>query len=213
PQQQVVQGIVGVLYVNWIKTGHFMGAFDGTAGNNKSGDVSTSYVADGTWHHVASTNDGSKTRVFVDGNFESSYDEPLLTGVRDIQIGGGGWYFTGSMDDIRIYNYALQSTEIKAIHNGAKTSVIEDVTSGGSLNIYPNPANSSKQFNVEIPAAINNGSMTITTLPGRQVYTKSLKDLPKSSILPVDLKHFSSGIYMMNIISEKGISHAKFVIQ
>ncbi|MGZ5283337.1 MAG: hypothetical protein ACXWEY_13765, partial [Bacteroidia bacterium] len=52
PQQQVVQGAVGVLYVNWIKTGHFMAAFDGTAGNNSSTDISATYVADTTWHLI-----------------------------------------------------------------------------------------------------------------------------------------------------------------
>lgn len=120
PQQQVVQGAVGVLYVNWIKTGHFMAAFDGSAGDNNSTDISVTYVADTTWHLITASNDGTYTKLYVDGVLEATYYENLSTGTSDLQIGGGSWYFTGKMDDIRIYSRALSSTEITALYDSEK---------------------------------------------------------------------------------------------
>jgi hypothetical protein len=72
-------------------------------------------VSTDTWYHFAVTYDGDKTRIYLDGSRELELDDarnkgditpsnnPLRIGNR---ISGGGSYFQGQMDDIRISNSA-----------------------------------------------------------------------------------------------------------
>ncbi len=47
---------------------------DGSTGNgDNSANESVTAVNDGIWHHVAATNDGSSTRLYIDGVLEATY--------------------------------------------------------------------------------------------------------------------------------------------
>ncbi|MBL7154153.1 MAG: lamin tail domain-containing protein [Phycisphaerae bacterium] len=67
------------------------------------------------WHHLAGTNDGSTIRFFVDGREKASASSTGLTGTDyDLYIGhdySSFAYFSGVIDDIRIYNRALSDYE------------------------------------------------------------------------------------------------------
>jgi hypothetical protein len=95
----------------------------------------------GDWMHVAATYDGTALKLYVDGNEEESletgslpYDstEKLYIG-GDPGCGGRSWY-TGLLDDVRIYNRALTEAEIDALVRGATAVSLSDklaVTWGG----------------------------------------------------------------------------------
>ena len=87
----------------------------------------TVVVADGKWHHAVATYDPSDISgsfnlidMYVDGNFCSQsgtiggVSGSILTGTT-LQIGARqAWYFfTGSMDEVAVYNRALNADEIK----------------------------------------------------------------------------------------------------
>ncbi|UCE47167.1 MAG: CotH kinase family protein, partial [Phycisphaerales bacterium] len=63
------------------------------------------------WHHVAGTNDGSKLRLYVDGLEKASASSVGLTGVNyNAYIGceiTSPLYYEGLIDDVRIYDEAL----------------------------------------------------------------------------------------------------------
>jgi len=63
------------------------------------------------WHHIAGTYDGSNLRIYVDGVLKNtSEDLSGETGVHtDTYI---GWNFDGKIDDVRVYNWALDLFEI-----------------------------------------------------------------------------------------------------
>ena len=77
----------------------------------------------GTWGHFVVTYDGAKVRIYRNGVFEGSQDS---TGTANFSngfligqwTGSTGYQFNGQIDDIRIYNYALTSEQIKTIYNG-----------------------------------------------------------------------------------------------
>lgn len=83
---------------------------------------STTPVIDSLWHHIACTYDGSNLRIYVDGkeqgispySYGTSYipNEPLYIG-RDPY---GSRYFTGELDDIRIYNRSLSAEEVQTLY-------------------------------------------------------------------------------------------------
>jgi glucose/arabinose dehydrogenase len=72
-----------------------------------------------TWSHLAATYDGSRMRLYLNGSEVSSRNEsrPIRTSNQPLTIGGDfdyGQYFDGMIDEVRIYNRALNVTEIQS---------------------------------------------------------------------------------------------------
>ena len=72
-----------------------------------------------TWTHLAATYDGTTLRFFVNGVQVASnaIAGPLLTSTGVLRMGGNsiwGEFFTGRIDEVRLYNRALSVAEIQA---------------------------------------------------------------------------------------------------
>ncbi len=80
---------------------------------------------DNQWHQGVTTFDGTYVRFYLDGRLVGTSDA-VSAGVtthftENNKVGsylGFSSYFTGQIDDVRIYNYALTVTQIKDIYNG-----------------------------------------------------------------------------------------------
>jgi hypothetical protein len=82
----------------------------------------------GTWHHVVGVFDveNNQTLLYVDRSVENSNAITAIEGsmfnTSNLMIGSsdeaGLYPFNGSVDDVRIYNYALTSAQIEDIYNG-----------------------------------------------------------------------------------------------
>ena len=78
-------------------------------------------VADGQWHHAAGVYDGSKICVYVDGIVDTCKDASgsFNSSTYNVWIGAnpqtpaGAW--NGQIDDVRVYNCALQPGEIAVL--------------------------------------------------------------------------------------------------
>jgi len=86
-----------------------------TAGN--TGDnITSAGTLDGAWHHVAVTFLGTTTKIYIDGIDRAlDYDtveDINISSLLNIGHEAGGFLFTGSLDDVRIYNRALTATDI-----------------------------------------------------------------------------------------------------
>lgn len=71
----------------------------------------------GEWHHLAGTYDGQNQRLYVDGTLVATKAQSgaIKTSTGALRIGGNsiwGEFFQGYIDEVRIYNRALTSTEI-----------------------------------------------------------------------------------------------------
>lgn len=77
----------------------------------------TKKTNDNIWHFVAITGDSNSVRLYVDGK---NTPDITISGDADAYSGqmligrctGGSWYFSGLLDDIRIYQRALTAKEI-----------------------------------------------------------------------------------------------------
>ena len=74
------------------------------------------------WTHVAGTYDGSTMRIYINGVEAANRAQagPILTSTYDLGIGGNslnGQYFPGRIDEVRIYNRALNVSEIQTDMN------------------------------------------------------------------------------------------------
>ncbi|MCD4746383.1 MAG: T9SS type A sorting domain-containing protein [Bacteroidales bacterium] len=78
-------------------------------------------IANGEWHHIAGTWDGSTMHVYTDGNlddlYSSSFTGTLLSTTDDVYIGSQNSYydfFEGKIDEVRLWNDARTEAEIRA---------------------------------------------------------------------------------------------------
>lgn len=86
--------------------------------------ISASTVADGDWHHVAGTWDGSEMGIFVDGDNEGSVGFSgafRKNQTNDVLIGraetASPGYFDGLIDEVRVYDRVLKDGEISDLAN------------------------------------------------------------------------------------------------
>jgi beta-galactosidase len=75
-------------------------------------------IGPGQWHHVAGVYDGAKMCLYVDGVLDASQEASGTIRTNDtlVQIGANNdmrdRFWNGSIDDVRLYNYALDATQI-----------------------------------------------------------------------------------------------------
>ncbi len=89
-------------------------------------------VVDGVWHHVVAVRSGTQTRLYIDGTPDGT---AALPGGYDLNTSGfnafigaiadaredqphPARFFTGAIDDLSVFDRALNSTEIAALANG-----------------------------------------------------------------------------------------------
>ena len=93
--------------------------------------TSTSKLTANQWKHVAVTIGNNKTTIYVDGievasssaiTIKPSDLRPALNYIGRSQFSSDP-YFTGYLDDIRIYNYALNADEVKAAMNDTESGI------------------------------------------------------------------------------------------
>lgn len=86
--------------------------------------TSTSTFQAGVWYFVACTYDGSSMKIYVNGDPSASAVQTgsIFDSNYPFRIGAdwsGGSRMNGTIDDVRVYNYALTADEIKALYSSA----------------------------------------------------------------------------------------------
>lgn len=107
-----------------------------TTGGWKSFDGKT-VITNGEWHHVAATYEKPDFKLYIDGEVDAqvapntdpdNHDNFLFIGGCDI----GNYWMTGSIDEVVLYDKALDAADIKALMNNSFTDAL-DVQPGGKL--------------------------------------------------------------------------------
>lgn len=81
-----------------------------------------------------------------------------------------------------------------------------------AISVYPNPASSSASLMLDNALNENNITVTVTDLSGRLLETIQWS-ASQSRILKLDLKNYSSGIYVINSAAKSFSSRQKLVVQ
>ncbi|MCH8233094.1 MAG: hypothetical protein IIB82_10700, partial [Bacteroidetes bacterium] len=87
-------------------------------------DTGIPFPTDGNWHHYVLTKDDLNTILYLDNVLVASLGSPISNpsgptpefrvGVSTIDFGGE--YFTGSIDDIKVYDYSLEAADINVLY-------------------------------------------------------------------------------------------------
>jgi hypothetical protein len=99
----------------------------------------TTIVNDGTWHHIAYTWDWNTTtpKVYVDGTdctSTASYNGRADNAGHTVRLGwnpggDGAAHFDGYLDDVRIYNFALDAAAVDDLYNAGLGQSAPTITS------------------------------------------------------------------------------------
>ena len=82
------------------------------------------YLKKEHWYHLVAVYDGDFHRLFVDGvlqdhsqsTVEPSLDQPIYIGAKNLNE--KGFFFTGGLDDARLYGRVLTVSEVNALYHG-----------------------------------------------------------------------------------------------
>lgn len=154
------------MYINRFTTnGKVLVDFDDNSSNNNASHESITVINDGKWHLVTGTNDGSKTRLYIDGVLENEFNSTFSLGPagENTYLGaanGVSNFFNGALDEVKIYRKVLSPEEIFEEYASLK-NVFEKENSNiiGYWNMNEGSGNISKDI-------INgfNGTATGTTI-------------------------------------------------
>ena len=159
-----------------------------------------------TWMHLVYTYDGVNVRMYKNGVLKGTSPFNLFTAFDAdyfylASIWGSTNTFNGSLDDLKIYNYALTDTEISNLYN-YNSLATEDFSLNNSVKLYPNPVRDI----LNIETAIEIQSVEIYTIQGQKVVSSTEKQ--------INVSHLASGIYLVKTQdSNNKTSTDKIIIQ
>ena len=115
--------------------------WDGSQKDADSGISASSMV--GKWFHILATSDGSTEKIYINGVLSGSIsvgatsyccgtDRSVTLGANS---GGGGGFFGGKLDDVRIYNRALSASEVTQLYNLGAVNVAHSNTTSISSGL------------------------------------------------------------------------------
>lgn len=82
----------------------------------------------GEWNHLLATWNGSKVRVFLNGEFKKEYNLGTYSNISNpVRLGasnnGTTYQFNGSVDDVRIYNRSFSDEEVEMLYGSYEPKV------------------------------------------------------------------------------------------
>jgi hypothetical protein len=165
------------------------------------------------WYHWVITTSSTGTKMYLNGNLVASNTDFISnTGVLGKFLGigvccsGGGavpytdsnvGYFNGKIDDIRIYNRAINEQEVQFLYG---ITGIKDLVNS-NISIYPNPAQNILHFtNISDEATIY-----IYDMNGKLIVKSMIKDKQ------TDISTLPSGIYTVKVNDQNEVLRTKVV--
>jgi len=123
----------------------------------------------------------------------------------------GSW-FKGKLDDIRLFNYALNLTEIEALNKLGpyQSHIAENDDNNSDFLIYPNPATDKVQVKLSKPAS-DNVLLYLHNLSGKMVMQKTLH-LKSNDNFIFDVSTLSAGTYIVTLITGLDSLHNRLFI-
>jgi len=181
------------------------GGFETSSGANNWVTPSNSF-SDGKWHYAVVTFDGSIIRFYIDGvqiSSKATSASPDNSGSQPLRIGADSStpssYFTGNVDEVRVWNRALSAQEVSDAYGGTFNTSGQIIYVGSSSSISSlkstsqQAANPSNQTTAsEKGSNENNSNQTVKTqinnntadLPAILNNTKNSQNTGKQIIAP-----------------------------
>ena len=164
---------------------------------------------------------GISVMSYVNGqlHYEDTVNIPanLIASASPIRIGqfsqgGSGEWWNGKVDDIKIYQCALEPSQIDSIYQAESSPTgVPTPNDFNTLKIYPNPANTQLTVDNENFALLNNHKVLIKNSLGQQMFFSVIN----TQTFTIDISLWATGLYYVNVIDSgnQTIDVRKLVLQ
>lgn len=219
-------GATGKRYNIEIKGGLLRFAIDDDVTKREVTTAAAKYFT-GDWVNVVIMRDviAHKMRIYTNGVFSAELDETAVTGIAetsDLIIGNIGEIelssgtapaaYKGQIDELQIFNYPLNSTEVAALFTQEflNTQKISQNKSTGI--IYPNPAKD--EIFIQIPDySLSDVTVTLLDMNGKIILKQKIVS-NGNGIFAVNVANKNiSGVYILNVLGENLNSNFKIVAE
>lgn len=171
----------------------------------------------GTWHHVAVVGDGSTMSIYFDGVFSDGifYTPSLNAFTTSLQLGRKSDVmndpYAGAVDDVRIYNRALQLSEIQYLAAYNPTGIAAPETAAFDIAGYPNPARTT--YTVETPFAKDDDVLVFVYDATGKTVTANVAFVrdEKGIRVEIGVAAFLKGTYYVTIVAGNDKLTTRFV--
>lgn len=170
------------------------------------------------WHHLAVTYSTliDSAKFYVDGNLicAKEYHEVFTadtvnTYVIGRSLSGPDEYSDGVIDEVRIYNRALQDSEITTLPADTTTPTKIVNYHLQPLSIFPNPATEKIYCTTNKP--FHNASLTVCDMLGRKII--AAEDNQSGNNLALNIQSLPPGMYILRVNQDNQYLYQKFYKQ
>lgn len=167
------------------------------------------------WYHIVAVYDGADLRLYINGQLDNraTFQGKILTTDIDLMVGqvlpGNSQYnFKGVIDDIRLYDYTLDSILIDRLYHETSDIALDYAPLPRQLMLhpnFPNPFNPTTVLRWDLP---EDGwtQLAVFDLRGELVAILVQKHLPAGCYSYVwDASSLSSGIYFLRLQQGKRV--------
>ena len=156
----------------------------------------------------------SVAKKLVNGNIFMTWQQDYNAGseIKETSAGltqneSSAYYFTMNADSIGIYNNVHEVCQGLWIDH---TGISNRNLSG--MKLYPNPTSESVNITFSAENA-ENGVVSVMNLMGQTVYTANVEVNEGYNMINVPVKGFTSGVYMVTMRTNTGISTQKLIVK
>ncbi|MBP6038715.1 MAG: T9SS type A sorting domain-containing protein [Flavobacterium sp.] len=179
------------------------------------------------WKNLIITYDGTNLKYYVNGVLEGNSNAiftqnqmDLFVGARQFHLNGPDFFFNGKIDDIGIWNRALNETEITQLYNQnqcitnitvtdtliinvGQLSFENPILYANNITIFPNPASTQININFNNITDLTGGTINIINSLGQQVATTSITTTGTNSTMSLSTWG-GTGLYFVQILNPQG---------
>lgn len=175
------------------------------------------------WHHYVYiiSQSGNFKRIYLDGVLKSNTpytlsvsnkNLPFYIGAGNSDGTGGSIRFHGKIDDVCIYNRALNTNEVSAMYNGSGacfTVGVEELASFENGILYPTVSAGAFKYSGELQKL---NSIEFYSIDGKLLEQFS-KDQMIENSGEIQLNNYSNGLYFVKLTKSESSSVQKIVIE
>jgi hypothetical protein len=172
-----------------------------------------SQLFDDNWHHIVVVYNDTLTKIYRDdtlvttknnwgldnGHFGVPGESNVVSLGARMHNNMFGGFFKGSLDEFRLYNKALDSTEVSALYNETPTSNITVNSKESFLKVYPNLT--SDLLTLNLMSNLRDCSVRIINLNGQMLYNETISQ----DKIQISLRSITySGICLLQLCDSTG---------
>lgn len=185
-----------------------------SATESGTGRIISKKINDINWHHAVVIHKYNCCNyLYVDNqlvNVDSTvfaYTDGFDISGRELLLGTEttfNTHFQGGVDDIRIYNRVISLEDIDTLYNMPAITLKDEIDLSKNISIYPNPTNG--KINVLSEDIIQ---IEIINTEGKTIMVFNENNLNSD----IDISGFDKGIYIIRVISNKGVAVERIVLE